>query len=216
MPLDDEGKEENFNWNYEFSFEKLKSDDGRRIIAGYASNGDLDGDEQIMDMDSLKAASEGYFKNPIVKFMHDKSTIFRGAIGKVIPEFVDSSGMVHKTSFGKKPYLVVEISKSKALDDIWDMIQEGLYSGFSIGGKAKKTVKTFSKEVNKLVDRIFVKAWSETSIVDVPSANGSFFSVLKSQSMTEIPEQNNKTLPEFEKIELESFNKAIRKFEKVN
>ena len=171
-----------FNWEYGLSFTKvLEAEDGRRIIAGEASNSMQDMDGEIMDMDSLKEASDKYFQNPVIKFMHDKSPRWKGAIGKVIPEFTDSDGVIYRTSFGKTPFIVAEISKSPAVDDLWLMIKEGMFRGFSIGGQAAKKVKTFVKETGQTATRIIVKAWVETSVVDTPSASGAFFNVLKSQ-----------------------------------
>lgn len=209
-----------FNWNYEFSFEKIKNDEGRRIIAGFASDDSVDGDNEIMDMESLKSAASDYFKNPIVRFMHDRS-FFKGAIGKAIPEYTDSSGRTFKTSFGKVPFIVAEISKSTAIDPIWKMIDEGLYKGFSIGGKAHKKEKSYSKAAQKYVDKIFVKSWIETSVVDTPAANGAFFTVLKSQGATDehtndVTPNNKKFNTNYMRNEIEMFNKAVDKFKRGN
>lgn len=173
-----------FSWEYVVPFEKVIGDDGRRIIAGYASNDGVDGDDEIMDMDTLKAASTEYFKNPVVRFMHNQTDVIKGAIGKVIPEYVGSDGTVYKTEFGEKPFLVIEVSKSPIVDPIWKMIEEGVYRGLSIGGKALKKVKVFSKEAGTKLNKILVKSWIETSIVDTPSAKGSFFNVIKSQGLS--------------------------------
>lgn len=177
--------EAEFDWEYVVPFKKIAGgEDGRRIIAGYASNGSPDGDDEVMDMDTLKAASTEYFKNPVVRFMHNQTDVIKGAIGKVIPEYVGSDGTVYKTEFGEKPFLVIEISKSPVVDPIWKMIEEGVYRGLSIGGKAMKKVKVFSKEAGTAINKIFVKSWIETSIVDTPSAKGSFFNVVKSQGLS--------------------------------
>lgn len=170
------------NWEYTLKIEKIKGNgDGRRIIAGWASDEFVDGDGEIMDLASLKAVEKGYMMNPVIRFMHNQSDLFRGAIGKVIPSYTDSGGVVHKTTFDKRPYLVIEISKSKAVDEIWKMIDEGLYTGLSIGGKASKKVKEWSSKLGKTVNRIFMRSWHETSVVDTPAASTGFFSVIKSQ-----------------------------------
>lgn len=169
------------NWEYTLKIEKIKGNDGRRIIAGWASDEFVDGDGEIMDLASLKAVENGYMRNPVIRFMHNQSDLFRGAIGKVIPSYTDSGGVVHKTTFDKRPYLVIEISKSKSVDEIWKMIDEGLYTGLSIGGKASKKVKEWSSKLGKTVNRIFMRSWHETSVVDTPAASTGFFSVIKSQ-----------------------------------
>ena len=205
-------KKEEFNWEYVIPFEKVISgDDGRRIIAGYASNDGVDGDDEVMDMESLKNASDEYFKNPVVRFMHNKSTIMQGAIGKVIPEYTTADGTVLKTQFGEKPFLVIEISKSPVVDPIWKMIEEGMYKGLSIGGKALKKVKEFNKEIGKAVNRIFVQSWIETSVVDTPSAKGSFFNVVKMQGETSEPEPEKIT----KKVDIRPILDKVDRFERV-
>ena len=157
------------NWNYQLPFSKIAELDDVMYIAGEASNPDKDEDDEVMDMDSLKSVFDSYMSNPVVKFMHDKAPQWRGAIGKVIKKYTDSDGTDHVTSFNDKPYLVVEIKKSIVPGWLWDGIKDGIYKGFSIGGKALK----------KVAGKIFVKSWLETSVVDVPSAHGAFFTVLK-------------------------------------
>lgn len=167
-------EEENLtDWRYELPFSKIAEVDEVMYIAGEASNPDRDEDDEEMDMDSLKGTFDKYMSNPVVKFMHDKAPQWVGAIGKVVEKFVDSKGVEHVTSFGNKPHLVIEIKKNTVPGWMWNSIRDGVYKGLSIGGKALKKVN----------GRIFVKSWLETSVVDVPSAQGAFFSVLKSACM---------------------------------
>lgn len=158
------------DWNYHLSFVKLAgTEEDVMYIAGEASNPDEDEDGELMDMESLKGAYSSYMANPVIKFMHDKAPQWRGAIGKVIEKYTDSGGTIWKTSFGAKPFLVAKFVKGTMPGWMWKGIQEGNYKGFSIGGKALK----------KVAGRIYVKSWLETSVVDVPSAHGAFFNVLK-------------------------------------
>jgi len=162
------------DWHYDMTFEKVGDKGGHLYLAGlagYASNGNVDEDAQNMDMDSLKSVYKTYMENPVVKLLHDKAPQWKGAVGVVVEKFVDSAGKTWETSFGTKPFLVVRISKSPKLDWLRGMIDEGMFRGFSIGGKAKSISNS---------GQIIVKSWLETSIVDVPSAKGSFFQVLKS------------------------------------
>lgn len=159
------------DWTYDMTFEKVGDKGGHLYLAGYASNGNEDEDAQNMDMDSLKTVYKSYMENPVVKLLHDKAPQWKGAVGVVVEKFVDSVGKTWETSFGTKPFLVVRISKSPKLEWLRGMIDEGMFRGFSIGGKAKSITDSGT---------IIVKSWLETSIVDVPSAKGSFFQVLKS------------------------------------
>lgn len=164
-------KNELVNWSYELEFAKV-SEDEREIlyVAGEASNGMEDHDEENMDMDSLKSAFTEYMKNPVVKFMHDKAPQHIGAIGVVVKKFVDSEGKEWRTKFGKTPFLVAKFEKDTMPPWMWNAINKKVYKGFSIGGKAFKKGK----------GTIYVKSWLETSVVDIPAAKGAFFSVLKS------------------------------------
>jgi len=159
------------DWTYDMTFEKVGDKGGHLFLAGYASNGNEDEDAQNMDMGSLKTVYKTYMENPVVKLLHDKAPQWKGAVGVVVEKFVDSAGKTWETSFGVKPFLVVRISKSPKLEWLRGMIDEGMFRGFSIGGKAKSITDSGT---------IIVKSWLETSIVDVPSAKGSFFQVLKS------------------------------------
>lgn len=162
--------EKEVDWEYGISFEKLVSgDDGVMYVAGEASNGMKDNDDEVMDMASLKGAFDTYMKNPVIRFMHDKSPQWKGAIGRVVEKYVEPNGTEHITQFGETPYLVAKFSKGTMPEWMWNSIKDQIYKGFSIGGKALKKVR----------GRVYVKSWLETSVVDVPSANGAFFTVLK-------------------------------------
>ena len=158
------------DWEYDLTFQKLGgSTDDVMYIAGEASNPAKDEDGENMDMNSLKSAFVDYMKNPVIKFMHDKAPQHMGAIGVVVEKYTDGEGKIWETKFGKTPFLVAKFEKGTLPDWMWNAIQKRVYKGLSIGGKALK----------KINGTIFVKSWLETSVVDVPSAKGSFFSILK-------------------------------------
>lgn len=166
-----DSEEKTNDWNYHLSFLKIAGiEDDVMYIAGEASNPEKDEDDELMDMESLKGAYESYMANPVIKFMHDKAPQWVGAIGKVVEKYTDIDGKVWKTSFGSKPFLIAKFVKGTMPNWMWKGIQEGNYKGFSIGGKVLK----------KVAGKIYVKSWLETSVVDVPSAHGAFFTVLKS------------------------------------
>lgn len=166
--MGEDGKE--VEWDYGLDIQKLSgTEDDVMYVVGEASNGMKDNDGENMDMDSLKAAFDTYMKNPVIRFMHDKTPQWKGAIGKVVEKYVDSAGKEHVTSFGSTPVLVAKFIKGSMPEWMWTGIKENIYKGFSIGGKAAKKVN----------GRVYVKSWLETSVVDVPSASGAFFTVLK-------------------------------------
>ena len=157
-------------WDYSLSFEKLaSSDENVMYVAGEASNPHEDEDNEFMNMKSLKKVFSKYMKNPVIKFMHDKTPQWKGAIGVVVEKYTDTEGKIWETSFGDTPFLVAKFTKGTMPEWLWNGIKEGIYKGFSIGGKAMR----------KSGGELIVKSWLETSVVDVPSAKGSFYQVLK-------------------------------------
>lgn len=157
------------DWEYVVDIHKTaRGEDGELYIAGYASNSDVDEDNEVMNLNSLKKAFGNYMKNPVVKFMHDKAPQWKGAVGQVVEKYTDTEGKEWKTSFGEKPFLVIKLSSNNTIGWLRDMVEEGIYKGLSIGGRAIRRS-----------GQIDVQSWLETSIVDVPSAKNSFFSVVK-------------------------------------
>ena len=161
------------DFEYTFDIEKLvgNEDDDTLIIAGAISDSTIDLDGERVDQTSLFKAWKQYLKNPVIRLMH-KSEI--GAIGRVIPDFTDSKGKVHKTGLvNGVPHIVAMISKAPDLKSIRIKIREGVYSGLSIGGKARSVKK------NGIVT-LMIKSLLEVSVVDIPSNKNSLFAVIKS------------------------------------
>lgn len=184
--------EKDVSWSYGLTVEKLAGDaEGNIYVAGFASNPDEDEDGEVMDMTALKSAFDDYMKNPVVKFMHDKAPQWKGGIGKVVTKYIDVNGETHETSFGVKPYLVIKLSKGLPTWMV-EVIKDGTYKGLSIGGRLAKKVQ----------NRLLVKSWLETSIVDVPSAKGSFFNVLKAAGTFEEEQAGNDTFENEEKLKM--------------
>jgi hypothetical protein len=164
-------------FEYTLEFKKIADKDDL-IIAGYASSESIDSHGQIMDMDSMKKAWSTYMKNPVIRFMHGLDKV-PGAIGRVIDEYTDLSGTTHRTNFdGERPFVVAKISNSPDIHDIRVKIREGLYTGLSVHGIAKKIVE-YSKTLGRMVERLFVKSLQEISVVDIAANQDSFFTVLK-------------------------------------
>jgi hypothetical protein len=164
-------------FEYILEFKKIGTDDDL-IIAGYASSESIDSHGQIMDMESMRKAWGAFMKNPVIRFMHGLDKV-PGAIGRVINEYTDPSGETYRTNFdGAQPFVVAKISNAPDIHDIRVKIREGLYTGLSVQGIARKTVE-YSKKFGRMVERLFVNSLQEISIVDVPANGDSFFSVLK-------------------------------------
>ena len=173
----EEGYSKSGEFDYTLDFKKIADGDDL-IIAGYASSESVDIHGQIMDMVSMRKAWDGYMKNPVIRFRHGLGDV-KGAIGRVINDFTDSNGKTHRTNFdGAQPYIVAKISNANDIHDIKVKIQEGIYTGLSVQGMARKTVE-YSTKLGRMVERLFVKSLQEISVVDLPANQDSFFTVLK-------------------------------------
>ena len=166
------------NFEYVMKLEQIDAGDDL-IVAGYASSGSLDYDDEAINKESLQSAWSEYMKNPVLRYMHGKDNRHPDAIGQVIPSYTTPTGRTVKTEFiDGKPFIVAKISNASDVEDIRTKIGEGILKGFSIGGRANK-VSEFCHKMGKNVNRIFVKRLSEISIVDLPANKEGFFEVVK-------------------------------------
>ena len=119
-------------------------DEDARMVYGYGSREDIvDSYGTIIDLDSVKNCMDTYMEFPALREMHQMQ-----AAGKTVEYTIDDVGVM----LGAK---VVD-------DSAWNKVKEGVYRGFSIGGKKAKEVD----------NRIFLKSITEFSLVDSPSNAG--------------------------------------------
>lgn len=167
------------DFEYVMKLEEVGKSDDHIIVAGFASSGTLDYDDESINQDSLHTAWDEYMRNPVLRYMHGKDQRHPDTIGSVIPEYTTKNGETLKTEFRDgKPFIVAKISNAPDVEDIRVKIQEGILKGFSIGGRANK-VSEFCTRVGKNINRIFVKRLSEISVVDLPANKEGFFNVVK-------------------------------------
>ena len=207
-----ENKEES-DFEYILELEKLETgDENRLIIAGVCSSGDIDHDGERIDMDSLHSQFLKYMENPVIRFFHGKDARNPDAIGKVIPEYVDSENKVWKTEFRPEgPFIVAEISQAPDVASIRTKIIEKNLKGLSIGGRAKR-VKVYDSELGKDVNNVIVSRWNETSVVDLPASKTSYFEVLKAACVGENCPINTEPIEEQTDPIVDS---AVKKFEEI-
>ena len=121
-------------------FDVTKTDDEQRLVYGYCSSEALDSQGEIIKRDAIREAFEDYMKFANVREMHEPS-----AVG-VTKEY---------THDDKGTYIVVKVVDDRA----WKFVKEGVYKGFSIGGKI---IKKFENIITK------IKLY-EISLVDRPA-----------------------------------------------
>ncbi len=129
-----------------------KKDNDERVVEGYASTEALDSQGEIVKADALEEALPDYMKFGNIREMHQMS-----AVGKTISAKVDS----------KKKGLYIS---GKVVDDnAWKKVKEGVYNGFSIGGRVLK----------RIGNTIHSLSLSEISLVDRPANPEAVFSLVK-------------------------------------
>ena len=169
------------NFEYIIDFQKIEGEiEDDLVIYGKASSGELDHDGEIVDSDSLRSVWGAYMKNPVVRYLHNKSEKYQGPIGKVLPEYTDRSGKIYSSGFNENGelFVVAQISKADDVKDIRTKIKEGVLKGFSIGGRAKRQ-KVFDANLQKEITKVIVSRMSELSVVDLPANKDSFYTIIK-------------------------------------
>lgn len=129
-----------------------KTNDEEQIVEGIATSEALDSQGEIVKYDAIKKALPDYMKFANVREMHTHS-----AVGKAIKAITND---VEKTL----------VLTAKVVDPIaWQKVKEGVYNGFSIGGRVLKQV---GNEIQGIM-------LTEISLVDRPANPEALFSLVK-------------------------------------
>jgi phage head maturation protease len=152
-----------------------KTDDDKRMVYGYASTEAVDSQGEVVKKDAIAAAIDDYMKFANIREMHQAS-----AVGKAKQATVDAKGL----------YLA-----AKVVDDVaWNKVKEGVYNGFSIGGRVKTMI---GNEITGL-------SLSEISLVDRPANPEAIFDVwklddIKNNNRAKTPKKDDMAKPEVKK-----------------
>src|SRR5690606_20036922 len=93
-----------------------KKDEEKRMVYGYASTEALDSQGEVVSKNAIMNALPDYMKYGNIREMHQPS-----AVGKTHQASMDEQGLFIKV---------------KNVDDnAWKKVKEGVYNGFSIGGR---------------------------------------------------------------------------------
>lgn len=127
-----------------------KTDDELRMVYGYCTSEAVDSQGEIVTKEAIRAAWEGYMEYGNIREMHQPS-----AVGVTKEYTHDDEG----TWIGVK-----------VVDDIaWTKVKEGVYKGFSIGGRV-------TKKSNNVIKGLILY---EISLVDRPANPNAKFSAMK-------------------------------------
>lgn len=128
-----------------------KVDKVKRTVSGYASTPTKDSDGEIVSLDAIRAALPDYMQYGNIREMHKLS-----AVGVAQEANVDTKGL----------FLTAKIVDDAA----WKKCLEGVYKGFSIGGR----------KLDKEGDEITAVELLEVSVVDRPANPDCRISLAKS------------------------------------
>lgn len=144
-----------------------KIDEDQRMVYGYATVEEIDAHGEIIGYEASKKAFGAWIGN--IRDMHQDI-----AVGKNMEtEFDDAA---------KGVWIGAKISESDDGEQAWIKVKEGVYSGFSIGGKIngaevrQMTVGGKQKGVTVITDYDL----GEVSLVDNPACPSAIFQMVKS------------------------------------
>ena len=134
-----------------------KVDADQRIVSGYASTEALDSQNEVVKREALERALPDYMKFGNIREMHQPS-----AVGIAVSAKHDDTGL---------------LLEAKIVDPLaWEKVKEGVYKGFSIGGRV-----TNRDKVNKSI--ITGLHLTEISLVDRPANPEALFDVWKADGI---------------------------------
>jgi len=132
-----------------------KVDGEQRMVWGYASTEAQDEQGEVVTRDALAAALDEYMRFANIREMHQMS-----AVGVATEAAIDDRGL----------YLAARISDERA----WVKVREGVYKGFSIGGRVKQRDPANRNVISSL-------SLSEISLVDRPANPEAVFDCWKAE-----------------------------------
>jgi len=143
--------------------EITKVDDEKRMVYGKACTEGLDKQDEIVEWEATKKALGEYKQYRNLREMHKDDS----AAGTV--------PVINEDDINKE----LSIGAHVVDDGAWKKVKEGVYKGFSIGGKALNRVKEFSADLGKNISRVKEFLLTEISLVDRPANPDCMFTMIK-------------------------------------
>lgn len=143
-----------------------KSDDPQKLVYGVVYEPDVeDAHGDFMDAETIEKAAHGFME----EYQNiDKQHDFKTSAGKVVESYVAPSDMtVGDTAIAKGTWVLV----TKATDELWESIQKGEFTGYSLAGTAeveevkKQTTDNFNnskmyRDINAALDAFRSATWN--------------------------------------------------------
>lgn len=179
-----------------------KSDDPQKLVYGVVYEPDVeDVHGDFMDAETIEKAAHGFME----EYQNiDKQHDFKTSAGKVVESYVAPSDMtVGDTAIAKGTWVLV----TKATDELWESIQKGEFTGYSLAGTA---------EVEEVKKQTAINSFQTTQPLTkqgLISTVKSFFNLKKQEEVEMTQEELKKALGEaFAPINdrLEALEKATK------
>jgi hypothetical protein len=168
-------------WSSQLTITKI--DQEQRLVEGFASSERIDSQDDIVDSEAMKAALPAYMEYANLREMHHgpEDQIETTAAGTVIKaEVIEGEIEVDGVTY-KNPLHII----AKVVDDAaWEKVKEGVYKGFSIGGKIVKAIRETID--GKSIRRIVKLLLYEISLVDRPANEDARILLWKVHNMSDI------------------------------
>ena len=137
-----------------------KVDEDQHMVYGWASTPDLDSDGEVIDLNGLRKALPEYMQFPTIREMHQPKAAGTTLTAEIIDNDVKGKGMW--------------IAAKVVAEDAWKLVKEGVYKGFSVGGRIISKVDNVIKELSLV----------EISLVDVPANKHAVIEVWKADKQS--------------------------------
>jgi len=152
----------------------------KRIIEGYMTTPALDLENEVTDSKAYPEAAEELNQHvhdgsPIPIFIEHRRKEISLPVGRIISAEAKPNGIWFKG----------EIAEGKIADPVWELIEQGMLNGCSMGGDALETVPDFDPEKNKEFKRIKKMTIRELSLTGLPVNPQAVFSMAKSLNIEE-------------------------------
>ncbi len=137
-----------------------KIDEEKRMVYGLASDETIDVEGEVIDYQATKEAVAEWLEWSNIREMHGPT-----AVGVATEVMLDDAS--------QSLYIGVKVVDDQA----WQKVKEGVYKGFSIGGKALKKIQEIIN--GRTVRRVVKYILTEISLVDRPANPSARFSLVK-------------------------------------
>ena len=124
------------------------------VTEGWASTGDLDRDQEIIEPTAWTKTLESYMQNPVVRFMH------QDPVGKTVEARIEPA---------KGLYVKTKIIPTDLGRNVWKLIKAGVVKSYSIAGKVTSDDMVFHEDLDRDIHHITGVDLYEISLVDVPA-----------------------------------------------